>query len=113
LEQLIELRQPPFSIKDQTAMGAMEGVNPLGGILSSILSESPALRKTKLEAASIGAADVTNLIKRKTVTSSKEIDQENKVMPLKNAAKRKVGYVEEVVDVGKGKKAKQSDAQDE
>ncbi len=94
-------------------MGAMEGVNPLGGILGSILSESPTLQKNKLEAASIGAADVTNLIKRKTVTSSKEIGQENEVTPVKNAAKRKLGFVEEVVDVGKGKKAKLSDAQDE
>lgn len=111
-EQLIELRQPPFSINDRTGMDTIEGVNPLNGILGSILSESPAIQKKKLEAASIGAADLTNLIKRKTVATTQKVDQDTEANALKSNGKRKIGLVEEAVDVDLGKKVKLSDADD-
>lgn len=92
-------------------MGA-EGVNPISGILGSILSESPAVQKTKLEAASIGAADLTNLVKRKTVATTKELDQAIEESALKRNAKRKFGCLEEAIDVGVGNRVKLPEAED-
>ena len=89
-----------------------EGVNSISGILGSILSESPAVQKTKLEAASIGAADLTNLIKRKTLATTKEIDHATEESSLKRNAKRKFECVEEAIDVGMGNNVRLSEAED-
>lgn len=113
MEQLIELRLPPFSIDERLGKGTNEGMHPLKGILGSILKDSPAVQKTKLEAASIGAADLTNLVKRKNATATRQLGPEIESIQLESNGKRKVGFVEEVVDVGTGKKAKLSDANNE
>ena len=67
----------------------------------------------KLEAASIGAADLTNLIKRKSATTTDGTEETTEANVLKSNGKRKAEVAHEDVDVGLGKKAKLSDTGDE
>ena len=106
--QLIELRQPPVSINDPTSTGTLDGSNPLSGILGSILGESPAAQKSRLEEASKEAKDLTNLVKRKKA-SNVPSPQPAADDPAKTNGKRKVEFDEETVEVGTGKKAKLED----
>lgn len=89
-------------------MGTAQAFSSMNGIFGSILSESPAIQREKLEAASIGAADLTNLIKRRAVTNTDESDQAS----TGSNGKRKVGFVEEAVEVDVGKRAKLSGTDD-
>lgn len=91
--------------------------------MGSILGESPAAQKEKLDEASINANDLTGLIKRsgkKGVTTSttntttaaaaggpgvEKVHHEN----ANGNGKRKVEFDDETVEVGSGKKAKLSD----
>lgn len=93
--------------------------------MGSILGESPAAQKEKLEEASINANDLTGLIKRsgkKGVTTTttttntttaaagggpgvEKVHHEN----ANGNWKRKVEFDDETVEVGSGKKAKLSD----
>ena len=93
-------------------MGTAQGLSSMNGILGSILSESPAIQREKLEAASIGAADLTNLIKRRAATNFDESDQASTANTLRSNGKRKVGFVEEAVEVDVGKRAKLSGTDD-
>lgn len=54
-----------MSINDPTGTGTIDGATPLSGILGSILGESAAEQKARLEEATKGAHDLTNLVKRK------------------------------------------------
>ena len=63
--QLKEIRQPPVSINDPRGTGTLDGSNPLAGILGSMLGESPAAQKARIEEASKGANDLTGLVKKK------------------------------------------------
>ncbi|KAL9013646.1 MAG: hypothetical protein Q9173_001676 [Seirophora scorigena] len=107
-QRLVELRQSPVSIKDSSAGTNRDGAVPLGGILGSILRESPATQREKLTEASKGAKDLTNLVKRKKL-SVDIVSERPENESTKNGSKRKVEFVEEVVEVGTGKKAKLSD----
>lgn len=93
--------------------------------MGSILGESPAAQKEKLDEASINANDLTGLIKRsgkKGVTTTttttntttaaaaggpgvEKVHHEN----ANGNGKRKVEFDDETVEVGSGKKAKLSD----
>ncbi|MCJ1386811.1 hypothetical protein MMC17_009939 [Xylographa soralifera] len=64
-QRLLELRQPPVSINDPRGTGAVDGATPLSGILGSILGESPESQRARIEEASQGAQDLTNLVRRK------------------------------------------------
>lgn len=110
ISKLVDLRQPPVSLNDPTGMGTIDGSNPLNGILGSILGESPAAQKARLEEASKGAMDLTNLVKRKKPAeneASKAAETE-----IQTNGKRKVELSEEVEEVGKGKRAKITDGVD-
>lgn len=107
-QRLVELRQPPVSISDPTGMGTIDGSNPLSGILGSILGESPAAQKARLEEASKGAKDLTNLIKRKKPAEG-EASKDSESHDIQTNGKRKVGFRGEVEEVGTGKKAKISE----
>ncbi|KAL8659493.1 MAG: hypothetical protein Q9226_000386 [Calogaya cf. arnoldii] len=111
-QRLIELRQPPVSINDSTKSGDDDELTPWGGILSSMLGESPAAQTLRLDEASKGAKDLSNLVKRKkpspdtaTITGEEDVSKTN--------GKRKVEFVEEVVEVDTGKKARLSDGNEE
>ena len=81
--------------------------------MGSILGESPAAQKEKLDKASINANDLTGLIKRSvkkgaTITAAGS-DAEQLIHGNGNSnRKRKVEFNDEVVEVGTGKKARLS-----
>lgn len=80
--------------------------------MGSILGESPAAQKEKLDKASINANDLTGLIKRngKKDTTTARAGAENVHHGNGNGnGKRKVEFDDEVVEVGTGKKARLSD----
>ncbi|KAI9878724.1 MAG: hypothetical protein M1830_010684 [Pleopsidium flavum] len=108
-QRLVELRQPPVSINDPTGTGAIDGTNPLSGILGSILGESPAAQKARIEEATKGAHDLTNLVKRKKPTSDGRQDTV-RTGTVNGNGKRKVESNDEEKETGTGKKAKVEDA---
>lgn len=110
-QQLVELRQPPVSINDPTGTGTIDGANPLSGILGSILGESAAAQKARVEEATKGAHDLTNLVKRKKPVSEGRQDLD-KASTTNGNGKRKVEFEGEVEEVGTAKKAKTANAVD-
>ncbi|KAL8760246.1 MAG: hypothetical protein Q9199_000145 [Rusavskia elegans] len=111
-QRLIELRQPPVSINDPSKSDNGDGLTPLGGILGSMLGESPAAQTLRLDEASKGAKDLSNLVKRKKpIADTTPTAGEEDVS--KANGKRKIEFVEEVVEVGTGKKARLSDGNEE
>lgn len=86
-----------------------DGSNPLSGILGSVLGESPAAQKARLEEASRGAKDLTNLIKRKK-SAEGEVSKVSEPLGSQSNGKRKVDFKDEVEEVGTGKKPKISDS---
>ncbi|KAL8999751.1 MAG: hypothetical protein Q9169_001424 [Polycauliona sp. 2 TL-2023] len=111
-QRLIELRQPPVSINDPSKSGDDDGLRPLGGILGSILGESPAAQSLRLDEAFKGAQDLSNLVKRKKPIADTTATTEQEDASAANG-KRKVEFVEEVVEVGTGKKARLADGDEE
>lgn len=103
--QLVELRQPPVSINDPTGSGAIDGANPLSGILGSILGESPEAQKARLDDAAKGANDLTNLVRRKKL-SNDDVTAGTQQAPVTSGGKRKLESVDEPEDVTQGKKVK-------
>lgn len=88
--------------------------------MGSILGESPAAQKEKLDEASINANDLTGLIKRSgkkgatttTTNAAAAAGPGAEKVHLENAnrnGKRKVEIDDEIVGVGTGKKARFSD----
>ena len=100
--QLVELRQPPVSINDPRGTGSVDGASALSGILGSILGESPEAQKARIEEATRGATDVSNLVKRKKPAAA---------VPEKRKAEDEDGPERE--DPGAGKKARVEDADEE
>ena len=97
-----------MSINDPNGTGAIDGANPLSGILGSILGETPEARRARLEEASKGANDLTNLVKRKKPAKVEKQRGDQEVVPM-HIGKRKVEFAEEVEEVGTGKKARIED----
>ena len=52
-------------MNDPMGTGTLDGSNPLAGILGSMLGESPAAQRARIEEASKGANDLTGLVKKK------------------------------------------------
>lgn len=88
--------------------------------MGSILGESPAAQKEKLDEASINANDLTGLIKRSgkkgvtttNTTAAAAAGPGAEKVHHKNAngnGKRKIEFDNEFVEVGSGKKARLSD----
>ena len=97
-----------MSIGDPNGTGAIDGANPLSGILGSILGETQEAQKARLEEASKGAKDLTNLVKRKKpAKTEKQLNDDESV--LQTNGKRKVELADEVEQMGTGKKAKMED----
>lgn len=112
MKQLIDLRQAPVSINDPTGTGSVDGANPLSGILGSILGEPEVAQKARIEKASKGANDLTGLVKRKKASNASS-PQSAPIESLKTNGKRKGELVDEVIEVGNGKKVKLSDGEKE
>jgi HAT1-interacting factor 1 len=103
--RLAELRKPPVSINDPKGTGTLDGSTPLNGILGQILGESKDEQKKRLEEASIGAKDLTGLVKRKKAKSpAAEVELTSSSAPISGHrattnGKRKA---EDVVEEGDG-----------
>ncbi len=110
---MIELRQSPIAINDAASGDNNDRTIPLGGLLGSILGESPATQQEKLNEASKGATDLSNLVKRKKTSANTVSGETEDNTAARSGGKRKVEFVEEVVEVGTGKKAKLSDGNEE
>lgn len=77
------------------------------------MGESPAAQREKLSEASKGATDLSNLVKRKKPFVNQVSEEAEDDTTARSGGKRKVEFVEEVVEVGTGKKAKLSDGDEE
>jgi len=66
-QRLIDLRAPPIDVNAAIngPAGAPDGINPMGGILSAALGESPAAAQARIEEAKRTATDLTGLVRRK------------------------------------------------
>lgn len=94
LLKLVEIRQPPVSMNDPDGMGTFDGSNSLNGILGSMLGETPAAQKARLEEASERATDLTNLVKRKRPAGSEpSVSMETDLSQI--SGKRKVEFAED------------------
>ncbi|KAI9846681.1 MAG: hypothetical protein M1837_003736 [Sclerophora amabilis] len=117
-QRLTDLRAPPVSVEAALAgpAGAPDGSNPMTGILGSILGESPAEQKARIESAMNDANDLTGLVRRKkpvVTTGEQDGEAENNASTANGTngnGKRKVEFAEEVEEVGTGKKARIEDA---
>jgi HAT1-interacting factor 1 len=116
--RLVELKKPPVSINDPKGTGTLDGSTPLSGILGQILGESKAEQKKRLEEASIGAKDLTGLVKRKKTRSPAADEQPNTSNvainghATTNGKRKAVDLAEEVEEIGAAKKTKVEDAAD-
>ena len=100
-----------MSIADPRGTGPIDGAAPLSGILGSILGESAGAQKARIEQATEQANDLTDLVKRKKPTASTEADLGQNGTPT-TGSKRRVGFAEEVEELGTGKRAKVEDGID-
>ena len=96
-------------MNDPTGTGRIDGAAPLSGILGSILGESPAAQKARLEEASKDAKDLTKLIKRKKPAEG----EASELHHIQSNGKRQVDFRNEVEEVRTGKRVKISKAIDE
>ena len=90
-------------------MGILNTSHPLGGILGSTLGETPAAQEARLEEATEGAKDLTNLIKRRRpmealILASNDTNQVD--------GKRKVDFNNDPKEAGSEKRARVSEGDD-
>jgi HAT1-interacting factor 1 len=115
-QRLVELRKPPVSVKEAEKA---EESNALSGILGQILGgeKSKEEKQKMLEEAAMGAKDLSGLVKRKKPKGTESVTEgsasatpEPSTMGLNENGKRKVGFADEVEEMGAGKKARVEDA---
>ena len=99
------MRQTPISISNTTNSGTLDNAIPLGGILGSILGDSPAAQATRLDEASKEAKDLTDLVKRKKSADNKSPKNAGNDIDKVNG-RRNVEFVEKVDEAGSRKRAK-------
>ncbi|KAI9707519.1 MAG: hypothetical protein M1836_000480 [Candelina mexicana] len=109
-QRLLDLRSPSVSLNDQTGpAGAPDGSDPLRGILGSLLGETQATQRARVEEATKAANDVSGLVRRKK-PAAKESGGDAQSGSSSNNGKRKVDSVDKVEDVNAAsKKAKVED----
>lgn len=116
--RLVELKKPPVSINDPKGTGTLDGAMPLNGILGQILGESKEEQEKRLEEASLGAKDLSGLVKRKktksSITAETMASSSNAINGSVTAnGKRKVdGFAEETGEAGTAKRARAEEAAD-
>ena len=107
--QLLDLRTPLVSVKDQTGpAGAPDASDPLRGILGTLLGESPAAQKARVDEATKAATDLSGLVRRKKPGGEEKGGEATNNASDSNG-KRKASIVDEVEDVNGGKRAKVED----
>jgi HAT1-interacting factor 1 len=93
------------SISDSTGTSILDGTEPLGGILGSVLGESAEAQTARIEKATKGANDLTNLVKRKKPPTTKPAVNDS----ASGNGKRKVDFAN-LVKEGEGKRTRVEDA---
>jgi HAT1-interacting factor 1 len=78
------------SFDGSTSGDGVDGNNPITGLLGSILGDSLATRKAKIEEASRNAHDVTGLVKKKKLESNEVSSQSD--LGSKDNTKRKLDF---------------------
>lgn len=117
--RLVELQQPPVSINNPSGTGTLDGATQLSGILGQIFGESQEEQKKRLEEASMGAKDVTGLVKRRKDRSRAGDEQTTQSsstvlgngQATTNGKRKAVDFAEEVEESGTLKKTKVDDAE--
>ncbi|KAH0559387.1 hypothetical protein GP486_004100 [Trichoglossum hirsutum] len=107
-QRLTDLRAPPVPFSATLEdVGVHDGSGALGSILGSLIGESPAEQRARLEEASKNANDISNLVRRKKNVSEKE--ESNAENVINGNGKRKVESPE--VEAS-GKRARVEDTSD-
>ncbi|TKA64724.1 hypothetical protein B0A49_07991 [Cryomyces minteri] len=113
--QLLDLRNPEPVLSGAPGLDdAASGSNPLAGLLGSMLGESPAQQKARIEEATKGANDLTGLVKHKKKPAvEKDTSAVGGASGTNGAAKgkRKLEFAGEVDQATEGKKVKFDDEQ--
>ena len=100
-------------MNDPTGTGTIDGTNPLAGILGSMLGESPAAQKARIEEASKGANDLTGLVKKKKQVADSGAEEIKLERVQSNGnGKRKLEFEGDITEHGTGKKAKIENAEE-
>ena len=114
-QRLLDLRKPAVSVREAGSRLDAES-NPLSGILGQILGESQEEQKKMLAEAAKGATDLSGLVKRKKPKADGESGASTPAPAPASSAnangKRKVGFADEVEEIGTGKRARVEDADD-
>ncbi|KAL9611966.1 MAG: hypothetical protein Q9167_003406 [Letrouitia subvulpina] len=105
-QRLVELRQPPISVSGPSGIDVMSEDNPLSGILSSMLGESAISQQAKLEEASKGAKDLTELVVKRKKTGTEAHHSTQETNSPRTGDKKKFDFVEAEAEAGTGKKPK-------
>lgn len=89
IKQLHDLRNPPSRMPAAVGpAGAPDGSNPLNSVLGSLLGESPAEQKARIEQATKSANDLSGLVRHK----KKPIEADQDIASVANgSSKRKLG----------------------
>ena len=119
-QRLGDLRKPPVNVKEETTMKEQ-----LSGILGSMMSASADEQKETLAKAAAGASDISGLVKKKKPkiagdggdsgfgsAASTPAPETSATGTSKVNGKRKVEFLDQVEELGAGKKAKVEDAED-
>ena len=98
--QLVDLRNPSVALDGEGS--AAVGADPvLGGLLGSLLGETPAQKRTRLEEATKGANDLTGMVRHR---KKEKVTVDAVAVPAEGAtSKRKL---EDGGDAAGGKKAR-------
>jgi HAT1-interacting factor 1 len=111
-QRLVDLKNPAVSLSGVNATGvgpagAPDGTDPLRGILGSMLGESKAEQKKRIDEATAGANDLSGMVKRKKVKKEDEasvveegkgkrkVDEMDGAAVASNGAGKKVKFAEE------------------
>ena len=119
-QRLGDLRKPPVNVKEETTMKEQ-----LSGILGSIMGASSDDQKETLAKAAAGASDISGLVKKKKPkiagdggdsgfgsAASTPAPEAPATGTSKANGKRKVEFMDQVQELGAGKKAKVEDVED-
>lgn len=88
---------------------APDASNPLGGILGSMLGETPAQQKVRIEQATKGANDLSGLIRKKPAKPAAKLDAATSTSESSSKRKAEDAAGEQTREKGKGKKVKFDD----
>ena len=104
MAQLEDLHNPAISMNDASGLaGAADDTKPIGGILGSLLGESPAAQKAAIEEATKEATDLTGMIRHK---KTKAAESSSPAGGVNINGKRKAGDAQDGITAEDSKRAR-------